>query len=288
MKLYSPKDVDQVAGVRCRQSRLRGVLVGLIVCAGFIGAVFLFRHVGAPAPVRIGGVILAALVVVLVLADMVARFRSVNWQVWIRPDGLWINLRSYQNRHLPDAATVLHLPYEEIACAHRHLETWTTPVWDRTVGVGVNQWKAGTVGGYRSTEYKVESLELSLASGDTQGITQALANERHRPAGLKSLQQAVSVPSPGAVRIAWRGNGNDVVPGLGRVLDELGPYVKLGDPTRTDRPYWGRLSEAELDDLLAHLIRSGDRLAVIDLLMLRRGCSPTEAEKLVQELDARV
>jgi hypothetical protein len=284
MKLYSPKDMDQGAGVRCRQSRLRGAIVGLIVCAGFIGVAFLLRHVGAPTPVRIVCVILATLVVVLVVGDLVARFRSTNWQVWIGPDGLWVNLRSYQNRHLPDAATVLHLPYEEIACAHRHLETWTTPRWDRTGVVGSKQWMAG----YGSTHHKVESLELRLASGDTQEITQALANERCLPAGLKSLQQAVSVPSPGVVRIAWRGNGNGVVPGLARVLDELGPYVKLGDPTRTDRPQWYRLSEAELDDLLAQLVRSGDRLAAIDLLRRRRGCSATEAEKLVQELDARV
>src|SRR5262249_48196914 len=146
----------------------------------------------------------------------------------------------------------------------------------------------GPVGGYGSTQWKEESLELHLASGDTREITQALANERGLPAGLKSTKQSVTVPSPGVVRIAWRGNGNDVVPGLGRVLDELSPHLKLADPTGTDRPHWYRLSEAELDELLAQLVRSGDRLAASDLLIRRRGCSVTEAHKLVEELDARV
>ena len=140
----------------------------------------------------------------------------------------------------------------------------------------------------RGTKWKEESLELRLASGDTREITQALANERCLPAGLKSLHQAVTVPAPGVVRIAWRGHGNDVVPGLGRVLDELGPYLKLADPTRTDRPLWYRLSEAELDELLAQLVRSGDRMEANDLLIRRRGCSATEAHKLVEDLNARV
>ena len=146
----------------------------------------------------------------------------------------------------------------------------------------------GPVGGYGSTQYKEESLELRLASGDTREITQALATERCLPAGLKSTHQSVTVPSPGVVRIAWRGNSNDVAQGLGRVLDELSPYLELADPTRTDRPHWERLSEAELDELVAQLVRSGDRIAAIDLLIRRRGYSATEAHQLVEELDARV
>src|SRR5262249_35046532 len=157
-----------------------------------------------------------------------------------------------------------------------------------TGGVGGKQWMTGPVGGYGSTQWKEESLELHLASGDTREITQALANERGLPAGLKSMKQSVTVPYPAVVRIAWRGKGNDNVPRLGRVLNELTPYSKLAGPTRTDRPHWYRLSEAELDELLAQLVRSGDRIAASDLLIRRRGCSATEAHKLVEELDARV
>ena len=93
---------------------------------------------------------LAALIVPLVLADALAKFRSTNWLLWLRPDGLWINLRSYQNRHLPEAATVLHLPYEEIAVAHRHIETWSTP--------------ANPVRPHGHPTGKQESLELHLGA----------------------------------------------------------------------------------------------------------------------------
>src|SRR5205823_1067858 len=102
--------------------------------------------------------------------------------------------------------------------------------------------------------------------------------------GFRGTRQVVTVPSPGIVRIAWRGHGNGVVPGLGRVLDELSPHLQLADPTRTDRPRWDRLSEAELDELVAQLVRSGDSAASA-LLIRRRGCSATEAHKLVEELD---
>jgi hypothetical protein len=264
--------MDQVAGVCCRQSPLRGLVGSLIVCAFLIGFVFLLRQRGVPWFVWGGCAVLATLLERLFLADALAKFRSTNWLLWIRPDGLWVNLRSYQNYHLPDAATVLHLPYEEIACAHRHLETWSTPS------------SRGTV----STQWKEESLELHLASGDTQEIAQALANERGLKAGFKGPHQSVTVPSPGVVRIAWRGNGNDVVPGLARVFHELSPYLKLADPTRTDRPNWHRLSEAELDALVAQLVRSGDQLEAGRLLMSCRGCSATEAHKLVEQLNTRL
>jgi hypothetical protein len=265
--------MDQGAGVCCRQSPLRGAIGGLIVCAFLIGFVFLLRHRGVPWFVWGGCAVLAALLKHLFITDALAKFRRTNWLLWIRPDDLWVNLRSYQNYHLPDAATVLHLSYEEIAYAHRHLETWSTP-----------SSAASTAG----TRWKEESLELHLASGDTREIAQALADERGRRAAIKGMHQSVTVPAPGIVRIAWRGHGNDVVPGLGRVLDELSPYLKLADPTRTDRPSWHQLSEAELDALLAQLIRSGDRMAANELLIRRRGCSATEAHKLVEELDERV
>jgi hypothetical protein len=216
--------MGQVAGVCCRQAPLRGLVGSLVGCAVLIGTVFLLRHLGAPWFLWGGLAVLVALLVPLFLANALAKFRPTNWLMWISPDGLWINLRSYQNHRLPEAVTVLHLPYGEIACARRHLETWSTPAEPSSLA---------------GAHWKQESLELSLVSGDTAEIAKALAEERGRRAGgIRWMHQSVTVPSPGVVRIAWRGHGlnHDVVPGLGRVLDELRPYVKLADPTRTDRP----------------------------------------------------
>ena len=273
MKLDSPKNLPPVAGLCCRQSPLRGLVGGLIVCAFLFGLVFLLWHRGVSGFVWGGCAVLAALLALWFLTDALAKFRSTNWLVWLRPDGLWINLRSYQNRHLPEAATVLHLPYEEIASAHRHVETWSTPSEPSSLA---------------GTHWKQESLELSLVSGETREIARALADERGRRSVIKGKHQAVTVPAVGVVRIAWRGPGNDVVPSLTRALEELSRHVQMNEPTRTDRGDWLKLSEAELDELVAQLVRSGDDLAAAQLLIRRRGCSSTEAHMLVEEQASRI
>lgn len=273
MKLDLPTNMGQVAGLRCRQSPLRGLIGGLVVCAILIGFVVVFRHWGLPWFAWGGCALLAALFVPLVIVDALAKFRSTNWLMWVRPDGLWINLRSYQNRHLPEAATVLHLPFEEIASAHQHIEIWSTPA---------------DPSGNTPQEWIQQSLELSLVSGDTREITKALADERGRRASIKGMHQAVTVPTAGVVRIAWRGPGNDASPSIVRVLDELKERVTVTDRTRTKRPDWTKLSEAELDDLIAQLVRSGDSLEAVQLLTRRRGCSSAEAHKLVEELARRI
>ena len=123
---------------------------------------------------------------------------------------------------------------------------------------------------------------------ETGEIAQALVDERGRRAAIKGTHQAVTVPAAGVVRIAWRGHGNDVVPPLTRVLDELGRRVQVDEPTRTDRAHWRELSEAELDELVAELVRSGDNLEAAQLLIRRRGCTATEAHKLVEEHARRI
>lgn len=284
MKLHSPKDMGQMSGVCCRQSPLRGAVGGLVLGAAFIGVAGLCKYSGFPWPVWGGCAVVAALVVPFILLDVLAKFRASNWLVWVRPDGLWINLRSYQNHHLPEAATVLHLSYGEVARAHRHTETWTTPSEPNSLA---------------STHWRQESLDLHLASGDAGPVVEALIEERNRaapqrvlPGGVrvssKGPQQSVTVPEEGVVRLAWRGAGHGVVPSLARVLDELSHHVEVAEPTRLDRPDWNKLSDAELDELVARLVRSGETLDASQLLMRRRGYSATEAHKFLEELGTRI
>jgi AmiR/NasT family two-component response regulator len=67
------------------------------------------------------------------------------------------------------------------------------------------------------------------------------------------------------------------------VLDELRQRIEVSEPTRTDRANCYQLGDDELDELIAQLIRSGDNTEAIELLVRRRGCSTTEAHKLVKE-----
>src|SRR5207248_2795068 len=89
--------------------------------------------------------------------------------------------------------------------------------------------------------------------------------------------------------IAWRGHGlgHDVVPALDRVLAEMSPRVTVTDRTRTDRPDWRRLSDAELDELIEQLVRWGDGGGAMQLLMRRRGYSATEAHVSVASSASR-
>jgi hypothetical protein len=273
MRFDSPKNMAQMAGMCCRQSRLRGLIGGLLVCAFLIGFVLILRQRGVPSFVWGGCAVLAALLVPWFLADMLAKFRPENWLVRFGPDGLWINLRSYQNRRFPEADTVLYLPYTEIASARRHIETWTTPMEPNSLA---------------GTHWKQESLELTLVSGETREIAKALVDERQRRATIKGTHQAVTVPAEGVVRIAWHGHDNDVVPPLTRILDELRQRVKVDEPTRTDRGDWCQLDDAELVELVAQLARSGDDLFAVQLLVRRRGLSHADAHRFVEEQASRI
>jgi hypothetical protein len=221
----------------------------------------------------IGCAVMAAVCVPMFLRDILAKFRSTNWVLCVQPDGLWINLRPLQRRPAGGLATAIHLPYREIARVRRHIDTWTTP--------------SGEAGSIRSTHWKLESLDLHLASGDARALLPPLVEAR---ASSKGLPTSVTLPAPGVIRIAWRGPGlgHDVVPGLGRVLAEMGQRLVVADTTRTDRPDWHQLSDAELDELIEQLVRSGDSLQASGLLIRRRGCSATEAHVLVTALSSRV
>jgi hypothetical protein len=269
MKLHSVTEMGPVAGVCCRQSRLRGAVGALILSAILVGAIFLGRHVGVPWFVWGGCAVLAGLFVPIVIRDALSKFRSTNWVLRAHPHGLWINLRSFQKKSAAETARVVQVNYEEIDHAHRHIDTWTTP----SIRSGSVQWK-------------LESLDLHLVSDDTRDLALALAEER---ASGKGASPSVTVPAPGVIRIAWRGHGlgHDVVPAMDHVLAGMSQRVTVTDTTRTDRPDWRRLNEAELDEQIELLVRWGDQLGASELLMRRRGYSATEAHKFVTELATR-
>ncbi len=272
MKLDFPGNVDQ-SGMCCRRSPLRGIVGGLVMCAFLIGFPILLWKLGVPRLAWGGCALLAALLVPWFLADALATLSPANWLMRLGPGGLWINLRSYQNRKLPEAATALHLDWREVAAARRHIGTWSTPMKPHSLA---------------GTHWRQESLELILKSGETSEIAQALVDERQRRAAVRAMQQPVTVPEEGVVRIGWRGHDNDVVPPLTRVLEELRQRVKVEEPTRTEYPDWNHLSEDELDELVAQLARSGDDLSAVQLLVRRRGWSHAAAHRYVGELASRI
>jgi hypothetical protein len=272
MKLHSVTEMGQQTGVCCRQSRLRGASGALLLSAILVGAVFLLRHWGTPWFVWGGCAAVACLFVPIVIRDALAKFRSTNWVLRINSEGLWINLRTSQQWPMAKVASVVQVSYDEIDHAHRHIDTWTTP--------------SASLESH-SVDWKLESLDLHLVSDDTRNLALVLAEER---TSGKELSPSVTLPAPGVIRIAWRGHGlnHDVVPTLDQVLSELRPRVTVTDTTRTERPNWRKLSEAELNEQVELLVRWGDQQGACELLMGRRGYSATEAHKFVTELATRI
>lgn len=78
------------------------------------------------------------------------------------------------------------------------------------------------------------------------------------------------------------------MPALSRVLAEMSGNLAVAEPNRTDRPDWHDLSDAELDELVDQLVRWGDAMEASELLIRRRGCTATEAHKLLKEKATRV
>lgn len=268
-------------GLICRQSRLGGV-VSALVLGGILVAIpaFTWYHRTHWLIWTISGAF-AALVVPMIVSDAAARFRRTNWLLWLDPDGVWINLRSYQTGHDSDPPTVVRLRYDEIASAGKHLETYTLP--------GPRQG--------RTVQHRDHSLDLRLKEADVQPLRAALVQERNHPGkgrtypgGITVTTRAslfpVSVPADGLVRVLWRsGQGHFAAPRLAAVLRELECRgVPIGEPTRLDRPRWDTLPEAELEQMLRHLAGSTGGLAAVSLLRERRGLSTTEARRYVGAL----
>jgi hypothetical protein len=284
MKLHLPSEVPlDRDGLLCRQSRLMGVVATLVLGGILGGAPVVWWYLEAPAFVWGGCAALAVVVVPMLVHDLLAKFRPANWLMWIGPDGLWINFRSYQNSRLAEAETVVHLEYAEIAGARRYVESYSTP-----------QMHSG------STRWKEQSLELHLAHNETGELQAGLAQERRRRSPervyigfIRVTSRAshfpVTCPADDVIRIAWRGGlGNAAVPSLETVLDQVSRHVALAETLRRDRGDWDELNDAELDEQILHLGRTGATISATRLLERRRGYTTTEAHRFVEQLVDRV
>jgi hypothetical protein len=267
----------------CRQGVVAGVASSIVLAVILIGSPIISWRLGAPAFFWIIFAVFALLVVPMIIADVLAKLRRGNWLLVVRPDGLRIHLRSYQDKApRGDDPTVVRLDYPEIVEVGRRVEHRSKPNSD---------------GG--SVSSKMQSLDIRLTHQDTDALAKALALNRHRVQptrrylGFMSVRAglthfAVSLPEPGTIRVNWRGDGHWVTPSLRRTLTELEHRVKVAETSEGPRKDWKELTDAELDDRVLELTRSGNRIDAIHLLVQRRGYSLTEAHRFVEELSGRV
>ncbi len=268
-------------GLLCRQSRLAG-LFRLIVWSGVLAIFPVFGwKLGKPWLFWIG-IAMAAVVIPMALLELAAMFRATNWLLRIGRDGVWINLRSYRDRdNDPDALSVVHLGYEEIASVGRHTEAYTTPARPSSEA---------------ATEWRDEFLEIELTHDQTEELTGALNDLRFPPAPaqpssgqvpVRSRVSPVWLVSPAVIRIGWvSGHGPAVLPRMATTLTRLDGSVRVAEPTRRERPNWRKLTPEAATDLARELVHvHGDTFAAADLLSRACGISYSEASAQVRQFE---
>jgi hypothetical protein len=281
MKLHRACDVSPDGSGRvCRQSRLGGILM-LFVFGGACWAapVFIFIK-GGPTWIGVPLALFALLLTPFLVGDALARFRRSNWLLWVRPDGLWIHLRSYRDGSPGDTPSVVELSYGEILEVRKHTERYTVPHGNKTV------------------THTTHSLEISLREPDTGELAAAIAECRRlkqpertylgfirSPTNLTHFP--VSLPAADVIRVAWSGQNHGVAPSLRRTLAALEGRVAIAEPQRLERKPWQELTDTEIDDLVLEFVRRGDRMNAMNLLVDRRDYSLTQAAQFVGELDGR-
>lgn len=259
-------------------SRLRA-LVFAVVALGGAGAL-LFRAVSAHWK---PGYYLAAVILFfgLFLKRMVtARFHPSNWLVRMNDTGLFIQLRSYLNYHLPaQDLTVVFLSYGEIRSARRVRES---------ARVSDSQGKNAT----QVRHY----IELELA-GDIQPLAKALQAELAEKApsekrwygSSSTLYQdhPVRMLSAPFLQLRWQ-----VVPRAAKFLDALRPYTTIADPVSVseDFVHLEALGTEEQKKRLRELKERGDSVAAIYMARRIYGCGLEQAHSIVDNLhdDAHV
>jgi hypothetical protein len=279
MHLCKPAEVPNVIQGRvCRQSRLTSVFGALLLVTLLAGIPTYFVLIASPATwISIPALSFAGLMVIWLGRLAFKAFRSTNWLMQIAPDGLWINLRSYQNRDFTPAATVLYVSYREIASVKQHAVERSTHTSDG------------------STTWTERYLDVQLVDPAPEEVGAEIAEERRRTiesvhlGGLvtskgRSNHVPVTLPTDNVLRLAWRGRFDFIVPSLTKTLAELATHCPIAEATVKDDTDLNALSGQELDRLILDRVENGDTFGAIELLREVRGYSLHDAKKFVDGL----
>lgn len=216
------------------------------------------------------------LAVALLLGALVlhgtAEFARNAWRksAWIAAtgwDGVYLNLRSWQNAHFrDDGPTVAFVPWAELASARvveEHADTGTA----------------------RRAPPSRKWVALELRGVDTSELEALLHAETARPGpqrkwfGMTSRSRyhhtPVIVPMPGVVQVEWTNAA---------FLRELARRVPA-----CATPQHARIADSarSVKERVAELVERGDRLTAVELARREGGLSLSEAKELVERAGRR-
>src|SRR6185369_2733955 len=271
MRLLSLRDVEARPSDRvfC-YSRTRALLLGV----AWVAAILALAVRAFETHWNVGYYLTAVLFLFLLLTRryITARFRTSNWLVRIKDEGVFVQFRSYLNYHLPpEDLTVVFLSFGEIRSAR--------VVHERT--------KAYSPQGGRSTQ-TFRYVELELA-GDIVPLAKALETEAAEKAPTEKRwygststlyeDHPVCMKSAPFLRIRWQ-----AVPSAQNFLDLLRPYTTIDNPISLtqDFVHLQSLTRDEQRQLLRELAARGATVTAIYTARRLYGCSLAEAKAMVE------
>ncbi|MBI5433762.1 MAG: hypothetical protein HZA52_13100 [Planctomycetes bacterium] len=194
-------------------------------------------------------------------------FLPSNWLVKTTRDGLYLQLRSYQNHHFAlDAPTIAYFAFDELAGVRLVKETYDAATRNDR-GRTTRKW-----------------IELAFANGDTRELEAWLAAEAKRPApetrtlGLRARTRfghhPAVVPRAGVLYVEALGGG---------MLAALAEHVRRAETTavRLDAD-----DQRPLEARIGELVARGDTFAAIALARAERELSLTDAHSLIERVRA--
>ena len=283
MRLFAPDQVPHsIQGRVCRQSRTVSVICSLLLLTMFVAVPTFFVAV-AHLSIWISFPILSflSLLAMWFIRMALNAVRTTNWLMQIAPDGLWINLRSYQNCDFEPAATVLFVPYQEIASVGAHtvkrsehssrgVSVWT----DRYLDVRLVQPAPDEVGAEIAEERRRVTASVHLG-----GFVTARGRNNHVPVWL---------PSEDVLRLAWRTRTDFIGPSLKKTLRALEANCRVGDPSVDAVAGVDKLTSDDVDRMIIECVETGDTFGAVELLREKRGFSLDNAKKFIDELTVRL
>lgn len=254
-----------------RHSPARALVAACVILASAAGLVVWARLAHAWLAYYLAAVLVIGLVVLRRL--VLARFAPSNWLVRVRPDGVFVQFRSYLNQHFSEQdVTVVFIPRGEIRAVRLVRERRDIPDRDdsprRTRGV---------------TRQTRRLVELELA-GDTGLLARALADESARRArGTTYRDYPARLVAPATLELEW-----SVVPSGDVFLRSLAGRVAVAPTVDREGDYTAlaTLGADEQRRRLRELAQTGQTMTAIHLARRLYGYDLAEARSLIERLRA--
>ncbi len=215
----------------------------------------------------------------LILALMLAaRLRltmgSRNWLLKTTERGLYINLRSCLNRHLPgESHRVLFIPAGEVAAVRKTLEQRHVP------------YRRTRVDGVASSRDRFSCIDIHLAHGDTEALRRVLREERRMPpphgwiARRKHHDYPVRVIEPPGVRLTWEW----IRPGEDIAIRLLAGQYEAAPDREEKLPRWETLDDAGKEGFILDLWERGHETDALRLLKIHKKFGKGDARIWLRE-----